>query len=400
MAEKISDIPFWTHYYRDKFARKVIPLVNLNSVDYNSGTQLSFNDVSNEHQWTYQQRKMNFNKDLNLKGLYCHHPFNTITVDGDANVFMCTCQAWLPISVGKIYDFASLEEIVKSPKAREIQRSIIDGSYRYCDHKTCSIINSKQLSSRIDHRPDNINWINFSLDFSCNLSCPSCRSEFKFLSDGDPEIDQKRQSAFYLAKLIENHNNPIKFTLAGDGDPFASIIYREFLSTLDLQEKSIQDVEIELITNGLLISSHWHKLKNIHKNIVRTKISFDAGTEEVYRVTRCGGDWSKLLRNVNYIKNWKTENSSNMCLTANFVVQTSNYKDMIEYVKICDQLGFDEINFQKIDNWGTFNNFNHHAVWMNSHPDYCDFLTYLNHPELSNSKVNLTNLSYLKNETS
>ena len=87
-----------------------------------------------------------------------------------------------------------------------------------------------------------------------------------------------------------------------------------------------------------------------------------------------------------------------MTLTSNFVVQTSNYKDMVPYVKLCNELGFDEINFQKIVDWGTFKNFQEHAVWMETHPCHKDFLKELADPCLNNSKVNFTNLTTLKNE--
>ena len=140
---------------------KVIPLVDIRSI--HSDNRLFKSDVAKDHIWTFDQREMNFDKDLGLTGKYCYHPFNTITVDGFGDVYVCICQAWLPISVGKIWEFDSLKAIVQSPRAREIQSSIIDGSYRYCDHNTCSIIQEGELENRIEHRPDTVNWINFSL---------------------------------------------------------------------------------------------------------------------------------------------------------------------------------------------------------------------------------------------
>jgi wyosine [tRNA(Phe)-imidazoG37] synthetase (radical SAM superfamily) len=333
---------------------------------------------------------MTFDKDLNLKGQYCYHPFNTITVDGFGDIYMCICQAWLPVSVGKIWEFDSFEAIVECARAREIQSSILDGTYKYCDHNTCSIIKEGELSNRINHRPDTINWINFSLDNSCNLTCPSCRTEFKFISDGI-EYDRRMKIVDHMVNLLENHNHWIKFTLAGDGDPFASLIYRQLMSKLDLS-KNNNTVEIEIITNGVLAKAHWHKLSGIHKNLVRTKISFDAGTESVYNITRRGGDWNKLLESSTFLANWKQKTYSNMILTANFVVQTANYQDMPAYVELCDSLGFNEINFQKIVDWGTFDNFKDQAVWMDSHPLYQDFLSVLQHPSLNNKKINFTNL--------
>ena len=161
---------------------KIIPLVSLNNSAYTQSGKLTEYDVAEDHRWTYKQRGMNFGKDLKLDK-YCYHPFNTITVDGFGDVYVCICQAWLPISVGKIWDFDSLQAIVQSPRAREIQSSILDRSYRYCDHNTCSIIQEGELENRIEHRPDTVNWINFSIDSSCNLTCPSCRKDFIFINE-------------------------------------------------------------------------------------------------------------------------------------------------------------------------------------------------------------------------
>lgn len=338
---------------------------------------------------------MDFTKDLGLKDKYCYHPFNTITVDGLGDVYMCICQAWLPVSVGNILDFNSFEEVVSSAKARQIQDSIHDGSYRYCDNNSCSIIQEGELSNRIDHRPDTVNWINFALDPSCNLTCPSCRRAFIFLSEG-PEFDKRMQIVEHLVKLIEQHTHRVKFSLSGDGDPFASLIYRHLLSKLDVTGKP---VEIEIITNGILAKAHWHKMSGVHKNVVRFKMSFDAGSEPVYNITRRGGDWNKLLESAKYLRQWKQKTYSDMSLMANFVVQRANYKDMIKYVELCEELGFDEINFQKIVDWGTFDNFAKEAVWQDTHPEYSEFLKILHSPSLNNSKVNLTNLNDLKNET-
>jgi MoaA/NifB/PqqE/SkfB family radical SAM enzyme len=84
-----------------------------------------------------------------------------------------------------------------------------------------------------------------------------------------------------------------------------------------------------------------------------------------------------------------------MKIISNFVVQTSNYKDMIQYVSLCDELGVDEINFQKIDDWGTFVDFNKHAVWRNDHPNYSEFLSIVQSVRLNN-KVNLTNIANVR----
>ena len=350
---------------------------------------LTKSDVATDHSWNYVQRGMSFDKNLNLTGLYCHHPFNTISIDGNGDVFVCICQAWLPISVGKIWEFKTLNDVLNSPKALIIQNSILDGSYRYCDNVSCSIINENSLGTTLPYKT--INWINFSLDESCNLSCPSCRTEMRFIKENSAKFNFKFELVNHIVSLIEQHHTNLKFTLSGDGDPFASLIYRHFLSSLNLYNNN--NIEIELVTNGILLKDFWSKIEKIHNNLVRVKISFDAGSAEVYNLTRRGGNWHKLLESVKYIVDWKKQTNSSMALTSNFVVQKANFTDMKSYVELCDNLGFDEINFQKIQDWGTFKNFADENIFLPEHPLHLEFLNQLSHKIFKLKKINFTNLT-------
>lgn len=370
---------------------RIIPLVDINNPVYKNRVQLSKQHVGKDHLWNYAQRKMDFTKDLGMHGLYCFHPFNSITIDKFGDVYMCTCQADLPIPVGKIWEFESLDAIVRHPIARELQASILDGSYKYCNSNNCGLIQAKELSTEIAHRPDTINWINFAIDDSCNLTCPSCRKEFVFVNEG-PEFDLRMKMVTHIVKLIEQHDHWLKFSISNDGDPFASLVYRELLSKLNVTGKP---VDIEIVTNGILAKAHWHKMSGIHDNVVRFKVSMDAGTPETYAVTRRGGNWDKLVESIKFIVQWKKDTASNMEIMANFVVQTANYTDMVPYVELCETIGVTEIYFQRITNWGTFTDFSQEAVWQTSHPLHQDFIKQLSHPSFKNAKVNWTNLTNL-----
>ena len=369
-----------------------IPLVNINNPVYKNRMQLTKEHLGRDHHWNFVQRKMSFEKDLGLQGLYCYHPFNSITIDKLGDVYMCTCQADLPIPVGKIWEFDSLDAIVQHPIARELQASILDGTYKYCNGNNCGLIKSGELETRISHRPDTINWINFAIDDSCNLTCPSCRKEFIFCNEG-PDYELRMSMVDHIVKIIEKQDHYLKFSISNDGDPFASLIYRDLLSKLNVKG---MPVEIEIVTNGILAKAHWNKMSGIHDNVIRFKVSMDAGTPETYAVTRRGGSWDKLIEGIEHIVQWKKDNNSTMDIMANFVVQNANYKDLVKYVELCDKLGFTEIYMQRITDWGTFdNNFAQEAVWHSDHPNHQDFLEYLHHPSLKNNKVNLTNLTDL-----
>lgn len=380
----------------------IIKLVNKQEILSLPRVPLTANDVDPAHAYRFKDSGMSFDKDLKIENRYCYHPFNTVTIDSQGECYMCVCQAWLPISVGNILDFNSLTEIAHSPRAREIQASILDGTYKYCDHNTCHLIKSNNLEGHITHRPDTINWIVFAIDESCNLTCPSCRTGMIFHNKGE-DFDRRMRISDHIVKLIENHHHFLRFTLSGDGDPFASHVYRNILENLKLG--SNDPVEIEIVTNGILVKSHWDRMPGVHNHVMRFKISFDAGTPETYAVTRRGGNWEQLIESCEYIIKWKQKNYSQMDIVANFVVQNHNYRDILKYVELTKQLGFDEISFQKVVDWGRWtdprtgiNTFTEHAVWMPDHPNYNELVEIINDPLLADAKIKLTNLSELRNK--
>jgi len=351
----------------------------------------TINDIPVSQKWMYEKRHTKFDKNLNLLDRFCHHVYNTITIDNDGLVFRCVCHPWLPVPVGNILDFNSFEEIIQNKISQEIVNSIEDGSYRYCDQLSCSMI----INDTIERYKPNYNniFLNLAIDESCNLSCPSCRTHLKFVSEDNFLYKSKMRIVIHLLHLLKQYKFPIKISI-GDGDPFASLIYRYFFSNLDLH-----NLEIEIVTKGLLIKDFWKKIKNLHNNIIRIKISIDAGSSSVYNIVRRGGDWYKLLENLEFIKDFRTNNNCNFILAGNFVVQSRNFTDITNYVQTCLHYNFDEINFQKIQDWGTYiKDFESLEVWKSNNAYFPDFKNIMKDPLLKNPKINFNNLKEIYDE--
>lgn len=353
---------------------------------------LTFDNVPSTQKWMYTSRNFNFEKDLELKGKYCNHVYRTITIDSDGLIFRCICHAWLPISVGNILDFNSLDEILDNAISQNIVSSIEDGSYRYCDNNSCGLIISDILMTQKPSM-DSI-LVNLAMDESCNLTCPSCRTKMKFINEEHPKYTDKLKIINHLLDLINKSKIKVIVSLAGDGDPFASLLYRHFISNLDNN-----NLEVEINTNGILIKDFWNKLEKIHNNIVRLKISIDAGSKDTYEIVRRGGSWSKLLESIDFISSWRQNHKSNFKLIGNFVLQSRNFTDIIKYVNLCLNYNFDEINFQKIQDWNTYlQDFEELEVWKQNNVNFEDFVNILLNPVLKNPKINFTNLQNIYDE--
>ncbi len=66
----------------------------------------------------------------------CPRPFDTVLIDKQGSCYACECQAWLPQSIGNL-NSSELVDIIKSTMLTQIQDSIADGSYRYCNNNQC-----------------------------------------------------------------------------------------------------------------------------------------------------------------------------------------------------------------------------------------------------------------------
>ena len=306
-----------------------------------------------------------------LNKYVCKHPFNYLDVQ-PYHAYIC-CPSWCPKS---IRDDGSHEISWDSENAVEIRKSVLDGSYKYCDHQVCpslnTLINTPEVPSVFvekdkfyeQHNIKSIEdvekiisgpeYILFGFDYSCNFRCPSCR---KNLIPNDEEDSFEYQNKLKTLKKIEDKfSNTIKeIMITGSGDPFYSKIYRDYLINFD-ESKYPNLEQIKIITNGrLLTKKMWESLK-AKKYIKHIEISIDAGCKETYEnKTRLGGDWQILLDNLNFISTLDTVKN----FTASFVVSELNYKEMYTFYKIINDIFIKS----KID-YNIF--FSQHVFWPNA----------------------------------
>lgn len=266
----------------------------------------------------------------------CNVPYRHIVVDFNSNCLICECDGWLPIPVGKVQDFTSIDQVFNSPIARVLQQDIDDKKFTWCAVEHCNIKNQSIIKNKFE--------LAINIDESCNLSCPSCRRDSIMYTSG-PEIEKKQQDIARIMSWLEKFNEPIHIILSGNGDPLASNIIRPLIK--NYQPKPTQT--FRLFTNGLLLKK---QLENspLLPNITEFFISIDAGSAEVYEKVRRGGSWKVLIENLQYLKALQKQHKVQL----NFAVQNSNWHDLSNFVDLCLSNGF-RANIHQLDDWGTWN---------------------------------------------
>lgn len=266
----------------------------------------------------------------------CNVPFYTIVVDFLGNCLLCDCDGWLPLPVGKVQDFDSIQQVFDSPAAKLLQQDVSQGNFSWCAVDHCGIRQESKLKNRVT--------LYINIDESCNLACPSCRRSTIMLSQG-PEFERKSQDMDRIVHWLSNYPDPIRIVVSGNGDPLASHIMRKLL--LQWQPKPQQTFKI--MTNGLLIKKTLDKMP-IMEQIVDFGISIDAGSESVYEDVRRPGKWSVLLENLEYLRSM----DKNSLTTLNFALQNKNFQDLPAFAELCDTFGMSG-SVHQLDDWGTWN---------------------------------------------
>ncbi|MCW5906335.1 MAG: SPASM domain-containing protein [Chitinophagales bacterium] len=272
--------------------------------------------------------------------LFCKLPFSRISIDDDGNVWPACCPDWVQFPLGNIFK-QDWSEIWYGEAATKLRNSMFDGSLQYCKRDWCP--NVADAEAGIDNyhviplhkapkswTPQPPEHVNMNYDMSCNLKCPSCRSEL--IHYRGEQLQKVQQLQNYAEEKILPEVQSIALT--GVGDPFISKVFRPFL--FDFNSNKYPRIKtIHFHTNGLLFTPEMYgKMKGIHHLRISTDISIDAASEEVYNKVRPPGNWNTLMENLQFIK----QLDNLVLLGISMVVQQDNYRQMPDFIKLAESL--------------------------------------------------------------
>lgn len=313
----------------------------------------------------------------------CTHPFAWCEIHPDGSVFGC-CPAWLKTPIGNLLE-QPLAEIWNGPAARGLRRNILNGTFHSCSRKRCPRLATEappimavaevadpELRAALErgrvHLPYGPKILNLCFDPRCNLSCPSCRRSPVVLDAAGRE-----RIAILVQRLAEQASPHVEELIVGGyGDPFGSPAYRELLAAIT-PDTWPRLRRVGLHSNGQLWdAAAWAERVNLHALVTAAEISIDAATAATYGENRRGGDFDRLLKNLDFI--------ATLPLTLKFscVVQRNNYRELPAFVELARRYGASAY-FSRLVNWGTFARaeFTRRAVHLPDHPEHDELLAIL-----------------------
>ena len=350
---------------------------------------------------------------MNPPRYICSRPFKWFEITPSGDVYAC-CPTWLPKPIGNILQ-QSVNEIWNSKRAQTIRRSMLDGTFRYCNKLLCpnlqlltssvqkvTDVRDKDVRFAIDHNATTLPYgprtINCGFDRSCNLSCPTCRLNTIIATGKDKErvwkiIDTvEREAARDLHELY----------ITGSGDPFGSPHFFTWLRRMKLKDfPSLKTIHLH--TNGQLFTPKtWQMMSNINNFIRSVEISIDAATPETYAVNRRGGNFKRLTENLAFIQKLRSSGKLRfVCIS--FVIQANNFREVPMFIRMRERFNFDVAYFSQLVNWGTFTEKEYlaRAVHLPEHPQHKEFRTIMDAVDIHPTKMpgNRTNIPTFIHQT-
>ncbi|MFC1849285.1 SPASM domain-containing protein [candidate division CSSED10-310 bacterium] len=344
-------------------------------------------------------------KDTDLKSLedsafLCLIPFEFAYIENNGDVFPC-CPSKFSLSIGNLLQ-TPLLEIWNSQAADAVRKSIVNRTFRFCDHNTCEYLRNLKFRLKQETKSavsDDLKTehllskattpkvINLAHDLTCNLSCPQCRAEI--YKPG--ELFHKNLQAIHENIFCQKLPGLERLIMAGNGEPLASRFYLDFLQNFEHQK--FPAVKIKIQTNGLLFTpALWERIAKSHRTIDVISVSLDAATEKTYHKIR-GGNFKQLLSNLDFISTLRKHHTIEKFLL-NFVVQADNFREMKQFVNLGLALQCDLIEFQCLENWGTYSpeEFNKIAIHLTTHLEHQEFLKIVVDPIFQQPAVSLFKL--------
>ena len=343
--------------------------------------------------------KINFHK--NYRGSYewpsndyiCLAPFTSTEVRLNGSVTVC-CPLWNPLIIGNVLE-QDLATIWASERARAVRESVQNGEYTYCDQYNCPHIQQHvQAQGPVEPKRRSTdltvqstpNQIHFVMDLSCNLSCPSCRTNrINRMTEHEIAESLRVIRSVLDSMFSEPHAEHKMLSMDGNGEVFHSEVWREIFDTHPAftQIEQWPNLTFDFNTNGTMLTPKYqNKYAHLLSRAKMISISVDAGDQSSYELVRREGDWDQLWINLQAlherIKYTKTRWAWNL------IVQKNNYQSIPEFVKLARSFAKKPIiNYTNILDWGKLGqDYVNHAVWRPDHPEYPELQRILNLPEV------------------
>lgn len=312
------------------------------------------------------------------KHIYCPNPYILAEIMPYGNVYPCSCGWIRGYSFGNIFE-QSFDEIWNGEKAREFRQKLYDNDFSLCpgcqNLEILQEINANE-PKLISEPPERIL---LGLDEFCDVKCIFCRPEnYKV----NPNLIPKDKEDKLLEILTPWLQNAKYVKTNAVGEVFASKISRDLIKQIATK---FPNVKFEIITNGIHCTKENIEELNLTNKISMMTVSLHAFTEKTYNKIVKGGNYKKVLENINYLSSLK-KNGQIERFELHFTVTSVNYKEIPDMIRLCRKIDA-KIRLLGLDCSRDLETlYNEINIQDRRHPKYNNLVKIMHSKEVLNSK--------------
>ncbi len=323
---------------------------------------------------------MNNQEHFTNKNYICYDGFSNLEINTEGDILPC-CPDWHNhYKFGNIYQ-QNFESIINSNAAKAFRKSLLDGSYKYCNRNICMSSSVKkekyfEKCNELGESTGSIDIIRFAHDRTCNIKCITCRNDYIDTSDNIKKLNSVIDSHFIPmlkgTKIVHLNTN---------GEVFASSHCKKLISKII---ENYPNIKFDITSNGILFNEENCKKLKLEKRINNVGISIPAATNKTYNKITGSTDkknYLQLHKNLKYLIELKKKKEINE-LSLIFVVNYYNYKEMIKFAKTpIIRKNNIRIYFWEYRPWSSSNlskEYDKMAVWEEKNKHYKEFCKIIN----------------------
>jgi radical SAM protein with 4Fe4S-binding SPASM domain len=244
---------------------------------------------------------------MDIKNFVCLQPFRFLEIREDGNCYPC-CPGWGRIVFGNIFQH-SFEDIWNGENARKMRRSVLDGTYEYCDFKKCKVLpdgmdhneNIKVLFEKSELGPkfsevmnEYPQTVNFGQDAQCNVRCVICRDCQKYTSQEQIKKLNEKIPQLFLPMLKDAK----RVICSSSGELFASKHSRDLVKAIS---HKYPHIKFTVRTNGLMCDEKNCLDLGILDKMDNVIVSLHAATQKTYNKMVLDSDFYKIIENIKWL---------------------------------------------------------------------------------------------------
>ena len=312
------------------------------------------------------------------KHIYCPNPYILAELMPYGHVYPCSCGWIRGYSFGNIFE-QSFDEIWNGEKAQEFRQKLYDNDFSLCPG--CQ--NLEILEEINDEKPKLISEpperILLGLDEFCDVKCVFCRAENYKVNPNLIPKDKEDKLLDILSPWLERAKY-VKTNAVGE--VFASKISRDLIKQI---AEKFPHIKFEIITNGIQCTKEHLEELNIADKISMMTVSLHAYTEKTYNKIVKGGNYKKVLENLEYLSKLKKQGKIER-LELHFTVTSINYKEIPQIIEYTRKIGAN-IRLLGLDCSRDLEKlYNEINIQDKNHPEYNNLVKIVHSKEFLNSK--------------